>query len=79
MLSRVPFLGYWIIRMYVPSLSYETHTADGSHSELLHAAHRFGLAWYDRIDVNGSDHVIHCKMSSSGSLRDSWKPIGEFV
>ena len=46
---------------------------------IKYAAHRFGVVWYDRIDVNGSDHVIHCKMSSSGSLRDSWKPIGEFV
>ena len=55
------------------------HTTDDSHSELLRAAHRFDLAWYERIDVNGSDHVIQCKMSSSGSLRDSWKPIGEFV
>ena len=55
------------------------HTTDDSHSELLRAAHRFGLAWYERIDVNGSDHVIQCKMSSSGSLRDSWKPTREFV
>ena len=54
-------------------------TIDDLRAELFHDAHRFDLDWYDCIVDNGCDRVFQCNMSSSGSLRDSWKSLGDFV
>ena len=75
-MSRISIYGR---QVWYRCISVRLHTTHELHFELLHAAYRFGVAWYERKAIHGNDPVIHCTVSSPGSLRDSWKPIGDFI